>query len=1053
MKTRLLFALILSFSFYLTSGQIPQGFTYQAIARDGANPVATPVSVMLTVQSTDVGGTTFWIELHSGVQPNASGLFSLIVGNGVKQPGSTVNAFGDIDWSVSPKYLKTQIDIGSGFVTMGTSQLVSVPYSLVAESLAGPVKKLDVTGTTTNMDEALFEVKNKTGQTVFAVYSEGVRIYVDDGDAKGVKGGFAIGGFGTAKATTQNLFVVNPDSIRAYIDTNPAKGIKGGFAIGGFSVAKESGVEYLRVTRDSTRVYVDDTPGKGVKGGFAIGGFDIAKGNTKNFLNVATDNTGIVNPPQNKILWYPLKNAFLTGQVLIHHPDSIGLNSTTTGYESRAKGEFSQAMGYKAIARGDFSTAIGKNAIAHKNNSFAFGENSYAGNLGSFALGVGSKATGLGSFALGFEGRDSINNLTGATVASGEYSMSLGMGAKSYGKGSLAVGTMAEAYFGYSTAIGYQTKAQNWYATAVGYKTQANGLYSSAFGYRSRADGESAVALGRSSAGGKLSTALGNSYAQGEYSVSMGNSSVASGYTSIAAGYENSAVGDYSAAFGSGTFSSGLNSSAFGYSTIAEADYSNAIGLWNIGFKVYPTMDITDPLYNPLLEVGNGSGLARSNALTVLRNGQILVGTHSAQFIEDQIMYDDPPHTMNIQGRRPWDDEYYGLFVKGETMIEGNIVPSTIDYYSIGSSGAPWKSVYASNYYGNGASAYFYTDILPSGTRNIGSSTYRWNTAYINTYYGNSSNNAVFAAALLPSGTRNLGSSTTPWNAAYVTTYYGNTAGNAVFAVPVLPSGSQNLGSSAAYWSSLYANQIKVNGTSGLAELQYTKSGTYAGAVGYNFTDNYLYLYEGDNVSIKDGKVGIGSVSPGYKLDVFDNSASLFAARIFHDGNSSTTHGLMIQAGFDATNANEIGMIGFYDGDGTYEGAITLTNGTLALIQNSDRRLKEDIRNTQLNALEMISRMRVVDYKFKDGSGKYNTGYIAQELLDINPDLVSYNTTEDIYGVDYFRLIPLLNRAIQQQEEKIESVQQENLLLKSELQFLKERMAQIEVLLLKNNER
>ena len=88
------------------------------------------------------------------------------------------------------------------------------------------------------MDEALFEVKNKSGQTVFAVYNEGVRVYVDDGAAKGSKGGFAIGGFGTEKGVSQQYFIVNPDLIRMYVDDNPAKGAKGGFALGGFSASK-----------------------------------------------------------------------------------------------------------------------------------------------------------------------------------------------------------------------------------------------------------------------------------------------------------------------------------------------------------------------------------------------------------------------------------------------------------------------------------------------------------------------------------------------------------------------------------------------------------------------------------------------------------------------------------------------------------------------------------------------------------------------------------------------------------------------------------------------
>ena len=73
---------------------------------------------------------------------------------------------------------------------------------MVAGKLTGTVNKLAVTGKTTSMEEALFEVKNKDGQIIFAVYNEGVRVYVSDGDVKGKKGGFAIGGFGSTKGFT-----------------------------------------------------------------------------------------------------------------------------------------------------------------------------------------------------------------------------------------------------------------------------------------------------------------------------------------------------------------------------------------------------------------------------------------------------------------------------------------------------------------------------------------------------------------------------------------------------------------------------------------------------------------------------------------------------------------------------------------------------------------------------------------------------------------------------------------------------------------------------------
>jgi hypothetical protein len=166
---------------------------------------------------------------------------------------------------------------------------------MVADDLSGTLKKLAVTGATTSMEEALFEVKNKDGQTIFAVYNEGVRVYVSDGDVKGVKGGFAIGGFDNTKGTIQDIFVVNSDSIRAYIDDNQTgKGVKGGFAIGGFDNTKALTQDYFKVSPDSIRLYVDNNPSvKGVKGGFAIGGFDNTKGSKQDLMIVSSDSVRI----------------------------------------------------------------------------------------------------------------------------------------------------------------------------------------------------------------------------------------------------------------------------------------------------------------------------------------------------------------------------------------------------------------------------------------------------------------------------------------------------------------------------------------------------------------------------------------------------------------------------------------------------------------------------------------------------------------------------------------------------------------------------------------
>jgi hypothetical protein len=250
MKAKLSLSFLLTFTFYLLSSQVPQGFNYQAIARDGAGNAipGEKLGVMLSIQADTSGSPVIlWEELHSPVFTNSYGLFTVILGKGVKQSGSAA-AFSDINWAVPQLFIVTRIYFKSVWNYMGSAKLWSVPYSMISGNLSGPLKKLSVAGETIFPDSALFEVKNRTGQTVFAVYNEGVRVYVDDGIAKGsTKGGFAIGGFGTGKASSQEYFRVTRDSTRVYV--NPlAKGTKGGFAIGGFGTGKAGGDDFLNLT-------------------------------------------------------------------------------------------------------------------------------------------------------------------------------------------------------------------------------------------------------------------------------------------------------------------------------------------------------------------------------------------------------------------------------------------------------------------------------------------------------------------------------------------------------------------------------------------------------------------------------------------------------------------------------------------------------------------------------------------------------------------------------------------------------------------------------------
>ena len=285
-------AILFSFTFCLLSSQVPQGFNYQAIARDGTGQIIAGQSlpVRITIQTSIDGGTTIWEEEHLSVMSNQFGQISLIIGNGTRKSG--VEKFTDIDWNAQPLFIKTTIRYpGSNWTVLGTTQLWSVPYSLVAKDLEGPVSKLEVAGTTSDMEEPLFEVRNKSGQTVFAVFNEGVRIYVSDG-SKGAKGGFAVGGFGLGKQESQKYLYVDADSIRAYIDDEyTGKAAKGGFAVGGFGLAKGTGNNFMHIKPDSTNFYVREiTPV--YSSSFNIIGTNLARVR-KSLMMARTDTIGI----------------------------------------------------------------------------------------------------------------------------------------------------------------------------------------------------------------------------------------------------------------------------------------------------------------------------------------------------------------------------------------------------------------------------------------------------------------------------------------------------------------------------------------------------------------------------------------------------------------------------------------------------------------------------------------------------------------------------------------------------------------------------------------
>ena len=126
--------LLLVFIIGSVMAQAPQSFKYQAVARNanGSVIINTAIGIEISLISNSANGNVVYSETF-GVESNSVGIFNLNIGQGTVVSG----IFADIDWGADSYFLKVAMDVagGSNYVDMGTTQLLSVPYSLYTGSI------------------------------------------------------------------------------------------------------------------------------------------------------------------------------------------------------------------------------------------------------------------------------------------------------------------------------------------------------------------------------------------------------------------------------------------------------------------------------------------------------------------------------------------------------------------------------------------------------------------------------------------------------------------------------------------------------------------------------------------------------------------------------------------------------------------------------------------------------------------------------------------------------------------------------------------------------
>ena len=127
---------------------------------------------------------------------------------------------------------------------------------------------------------------------------------------------------------------------------------------------------------------------------------------------------------------------------------------------------------------------------------------------------------------------------------------------------------------------------------------------------------------------------------------------------------------------------------------------------------------------------------------------------------------------------------------------------------------------------------------------------------------------------------------------------------------------------------------------------------------------------------------------------------------------------------------NESSAVGRLDAD--------ITGSTMTLAFDSDGRYKDVLGDA--DGLNLISKLEPIKFMWKDGTGEGSQGFIAQDFKKAFDDVGSYargvyepeDESKEKWQLDYGTLVPNLVKAIQEQQEQIEVLQNEIQQLKGE---------------------